>query len=55
MLSSSLHKSFLEAALERAGLPDIRFHDLRRSAATILLSMGVHPKVATTPFGAQPD
>jgi integrase len=26
--------------LKRAGLPDIRFHDLRHSAATILLSMG---------------
>src|SRR6266567_3249401 len=31
--------------LKRAGLPEIRFHDLRHSAATILLSMGVHPKV----------
>src|SRR5207248_9249198 len=31
--------------LERAGLPDIRFHDLRHSAATMLLSVGVHPKV----------
>ena len=29
--------------LKRAGLPEIRFHDLRHSAATILLSMGVHP------------
>ncbi|MGH2495360.1 MAG: hypothetical protein ACRDIV_11710 [Ktedonobacteraceae bacterium] len=25
-------------------MPDIRFHDLRHSAATMLLSMGVHPK-----------
>ena len=31
--------------LEDAGLPQIRFHDLRHSAATIMLSMGVHPKV----------
>ena len=31
--------------VEDAGLPHIPFHDLRRSAATILLSMGIHPKV----------
>ncbi len=30
--------------LKDADLPDIRFHDLRHSAATILLSMGAHPK-----------
>ncbi len=30
--------------LEKAGLPDMRFHDLRHSAATILITMGVHPK-----------
>ncbi len=31
--------------LKEAGLPDMRFHDLRHSAATILLGMGVHPKL----------
>src|SRR5450759_4598434 len=31
--------------LKKAGLPDMRFHDLRHSIATILLSMGTHPKV----------
>ncbi|HEU5380512.1 MAG TPA: site-specific integrase [Ktedonobacteraceae bacterium] len=31
--------------LQQAGLPLIRFHDLRHSAATILLSMGVNIKV----------
>ncbi len=30
--------------LRRAGLPQIRFHDLRHTAATILLSKGVHAK-----------
>ena len=30
--------------LERAGLPPIRFHDLRHTCATILLSRGVHAK-----------
>jgi integrase len=37
--------------LEDAGLPYIRFHDLRHSAATILLSMGVHPKVVQELLG----
>jgi integrase len=30
--------------LEKAGLPSIRFHDLRHSAATLLLSAKIHPK-----------
>ena len=30
--------------LGRAGLPPIRFHDLRHTCATILLSRGVHAK-----------
>jgi integrase len=33
------------------GLPDIRFHDLRHSAATIFLSMGVHPKIVPELLG----
>jgi len=37
--------------LKRAGLPEIRFHDLRHSAATILLSMEVHPKVVQELLG----
>src|SRR5215207_968418 len=30
--------------LRRAGLPDIRWHDLRHSCLTILLARGTHPK-----------
>ncbi len=37
--------------LKEAGLPHLRFHDLRHSAATILLSMGVHPKVVQEILG----
>src|SRR5215469_15061824 len=37
--------------LRDVGLPDVRFHDLRHSAATILLSMGVHPKVVQEILG----
>lgn len=34
-----------------AGLQHMRFHDLRHSAATILLSMNVHPKVVQEVLG----
>jgi integrase len=37
--------------LDRAGLPHIRFHDLRHTAATLMLSQGVHPKVASELLG----
>ena len=37
--------------LKQAGLPNIRFHDLRHSTATMLLSMGVHPKVVQELLG----
>lgn len=37
--------------LERAGLPLIRFHDLRHTAATLLLGKGVHPKVVSEMLG----
>lgn len=33
------------------GLPHMRFHDLRHSAATILLAMKVHPKVVQEILG----
>jgi integrase len=37
--------------LQKLGLPDMRFHGLRHSAATILLSLGVHPKVVQELLG----
>ena len=37
--------------LNKAGLPDMRFHDLRHSAATILMAAGVHPKVVQERLG----
>lgn len=33
------------------GLPDVRFHDLRHSTATLLLSLGIHPKVVQEILG----
>jgi integrase len=36
---------------ERAGLDGVRFHDLRHTAASLLLSAGVHPKVVQERLG----
>ncbi len=40
-----------ERLSRRAGLPRIRLHDLRHSAASILLSAGVNPKVVQERLG----
>lgn len=37
--------------LTAAGLPRIRFHDLRHTAATLLLERGLHPKVVSEMLG----
>jgi len=36
---------------QRANLPPVRFHDLRHTAATLLLGQGVHPKVVADLLG----
>jgi integrase len=41
----------LKSLLKKAGLPDIRFHDLRHSSATMLLAMKVHPKIVQEILG----
>src|SRR5262249_38399595 len=50
-----LHPNTLErlwkAAVARAGVPSIRFHDLRHTAATLLLQEGVHPKIVQERMG----
>lgn len=40
-----------KAVLRRAGVPRVRFHDLRHSHATLLLGQGVHPKVVSERLG----
>lgn len=41
----------VDRLLEKAGLPSVRFHDLRHSAATILLAMGVPANVVQELLG----
>jgi integrase len=48
---SHLHFKEFKPLLKSAGLPDIRFHDLRHTSATLLLSQGVHPKVVQERLG----
>jgi len=42
-VGGNLSRDF-KAALRRAGLPEVRFHDLRHTCATLLLRQGVNPK-----------
>jgi integrase len=37
--------------LMRAGLPRLRFHDMRHTAATLMLEQGVHPKIVAERLG----
>jgi integrase len=48
--ASSLGKS-LDRLLAKAGVKRIRFHDLRHTAATLMLVGGVHPKVVSERLG----
>jgi len=51
LLGPQVLRDRLKAILERAGLPQIRFHDLRHSAATNWLKGDMHPKVASERLG----
>jgi integrase len=48
---NSLTHEFVRLAAKSSGLPRVRFHDLRHTHATHLLSSGVHPKVAQERLG----
>jgi integrase len=37
--------------LKHTALPDIRFHDMRHTAATLMLQQGIHPKVVQERLG----
>ena len=44
MNPTNLRRRSFAPLLQRARLPQIRFHDLRHTCATLLLSRNVHPK-----------
>ena len=47
----NLVKLSFKPLLQKAGLPEIRFHDLRHTCATLLLGSGVHPKLVQELLG----
>jgi integrase len=44
-------RRYFEPALRKAGLPRIRFHDLRHSFASLLIAEGAHPKLISEQLG----
>ena len=48
---SNLRNRSFKPLLKHAGLPDICFHDLRHTCATLLLSQGTHPKLVQELLG----
>jgi integrase len=50
MEHANLLKIFKEG-LRKAGLPDMRFHDLRHTAATLMLMNGTNPKIVQERLG----
>ena len=48
---SHFHRQDFKPLLTTAKLPDIRFHDLRHTAATLLLLEGTHPKIVQERLG----
>lgn len=47
---TNVHHRF-ERALKKAGLPALRLHDLRHTAATLALEEGIHPKIVQEMLG----
>lgn len=48
---SHFHGGNFKPLLTKAGLPEIRFHDLRHTAATLLLLDGTHPEIVRDRLG----
>jgi integrase len=49
--ATNLVRRSFRPLLERAELPAVRFHDLRHTAATLLLGQGVHAKIVSEMLG----
>jgi integrase len=50
-MDGSRARTALTEALLRAGVPRVRVHDLRHTTASVLLELGVHPKVVQDLLG----
>jgi integrase len=50
IIASTLHRSF-KTLLGYAGLPAVRFHALRHTAATLMLEANVNPRVVQEMLG----
>lgn len=37
--------------IKKSGVPDIRFHNLRHTHATLMLKQGIHPKIVSERLG----
>ena len=48
---SNLRIRYFKPLLKKAGVPPIRFHDLRHTCATLLLSKDVNPKIVSEMLG----
>ena len=48
---SNFRSRIFKAAAENAGIPELTFHDLRRTSATLLVSQGTSPKVVQERMG----
>lgn len=48
---TSLRRRSFASLLKRAKLPEIRFHDLRHTCATLLLGRNVNPKIVSEMLG----
>jgi integrase len=41
----------LSGAVKPTGMPELRFHDLRHTAATLMLGAGINPRVVSENLG----
>jgi integrase len=51
MLPANLLIRSFHPLLAKANLPRVRFHDLRHTAASLLLDQGIHPKIVSEMLG----
>ncbi len=47
----NLSRREFKSLLKKAGLPNVRFHDLRHTHATVLFKQNVHPKIVSERLG----